>query len=190
MNGLPLNVGNSNPASQVKTSWSVITGGASSGKTTLCLALSAHSYSIIPEAARLLIDIRISEGVVVPDIRKDYFAFQREVLKAKVEFEKLRKPQSRVFLDRGIPDSCAYGLSFEEVKRDYFFEYEKVFFLESVGFQQDYARVESEQEAKQVAKDIYQAYRDFGYEPVRVPKMPVLERMKFILAELGISQAR
>ncbi len=176
---------NSNPPKEpITTAWTVITGGASSGKTTLCLALASLGYGIIPEAARLLIDFRISEGMNVLDVRKDYMGFQREVLHTKVLWEKRREATATLFLDRGMPDSCAYGLSFDEVQEGHKFKYQNVFFLEPVGFQNDYARVESEASAKEVAESIFQAYLDFGYTPLRVPKLPIPERVQFVLDRL------
>ncbi len=165
----------------IPTSWNVITGGASAGKTSLCVALSALGHSVIPEAARLLMDHKISEGLSMAEIRKDNLALQREILKHKIAYENLRSPQMPIFIDRGIPDSCAYGLPRPEVVAGHRFQYRNVFFLQSVGFQNDYARVESEAEAIRMAETIYKAYVDFGYRPIIVPKIPLQERIAFVL---------
>jgi predicted ATPase len=59
--------------------------------------------------------------------------------------------------------------------------YEKVFFLECVGFHKDYARIESPEDVLVTERMIKEAYRRTGYAPVFVPVLPVKDRTSFIL---------
>src|SRR4051812_6924488 len=71
-------------ALQQATNWYVITGGPSSGKSKLLDALAFHGFQVIPEAARILIDEKLSLGQSLKDIRGNEEAFQLEILKMKI----------------------------------------------------------------------------------------------------------
>ena len=139
------------------SNWYVITGGPSSGKTTVLKELAKLGYVVYPEAARVFIDKEMKKGKSLKEIRGNEAEFQRKVLKIKVEVEKTAPKDKIVFFDRAIPDSIAYyqiaGLNPQEVlrfcpKR----KYKKIFFLEQLPFGQDYARIEDN---KTIKKFIY-----------------------------------
>jgi predicted ATPase len=167
----------------------VITGGPSSGKTTLISNISKRGYHTCHEAARLLIDKEILEGKSLEEIRINELEFQRKVLEIKLELEDKIPRDETVFIDRGIPDSIAYykfyGFDLKEIlkfckeKR-----YKKIFFLESLPFEKDYARIENEKQAKRLGELIKKAYLDLGYDVVTVPRMPIEERVNFVLSNL------
>jgi predicted ATPase len=172
-----------------KAGWYVITGGPSSGKTTLISKLSEMGYNVVPESARLLIDKRISEGKTLEEIRIDEKEFQKRVMEMKVNFESQLPKNELVFLDRGIPDTIAYfrlyGFDLEEILK--FCQektYKKIFFLEQLTFEKDYARIEDWEKTEKLNKLLRSAYLDLGYEVVTVPKMPMEERIGFILSNL------
>lgn len=96
------------PKNYSKSNWYVITGGPSSGKTTLIKELSKLGFITCPEAARILIDKGIKNGKSVKEIRGDEAEFQKRVLKMKIEKEKKMPRNKIVFFDRAIPDSIAY----------------------------------------------------------------------------------
>ena len=172
-----------------ESKWYVITGAPSSGKTTIISRLSKLGYQTIPEAARVLIDKEISEGRTLEEIRRDELDFQRKVLKMKIEIENKISKDKIVFFDRGVPDTIAYyklyGFNLEEVLK--FCKertYKKIFFLEPLPFEKDYARIEDEDKAKKLNNLFKMAYIDLGYDVISVPIISVDERVKLILSNL------
>lgn len=169
--------------------WYVITGAPHSGKSTAISHLSKMGYCTCPEAARILIDKKISEGKKLEDIRRDELKFQKKILGMKIELEEKLPKDKTVFLDRGLPDSIAYyqlyGLDIKDVlkicrkKR-----YKKIFFLEPLPFKEDYARIEDKEGAKKLSEFLKKAYLNLGYEVIIVPVMPVEKRVEFILSKL------
>jgi predicted ATPase len=167
----------------------VITGGPSSGKTTVLKELEKMGYIIYPEAARVLIDEEMAKGKLLKEIRDDETEFQRKVLKIKIETEK-RVPESKiVFFDRAIPDSIAYyqicGLDLKEVlkfcKKN---QYKKIFFFKKLTFNQDYARTENGKTIEKLNKLLKESYRKLGYELINIPAMSVKDRVQKILREI------
>ena len=58
------------------------------------------------------------------------------------------------------------------------------FKFELLDYQRDYARLENEQEARELEKLLEESYQSAGFEVVRVPKMSVQQRVDFILSHL------
>ncbi len=169
--------------------WYVITGGPSSGKTTVLNELAKLGYLIYPEAARVFIDREMAKGKSLREIRGNEADFQKRVLKIKIRVEKEAPKDKIVFFDRAIPDSIAYyqicGLDPKEVLK--FCQrktYRKIFFLEQLPFNQDYARVEDGKTVKKLNKLLKKSYQNLGYEVVTIPVMPIRERVKRILNEI------
>jgi len=169
--------------------WYVITGGPSSGKTTILKEFKKMGYTIYLEAARVLIDQEMTEGKSLKEIRGNEAEFQRKVLKIKIDVEKTAPKDKVVFFDRAIPDSIAYyqicGLSPKEVlkfcpKR----KYKKIFFLEQLPFDQDYARIEDNKSIKKLNKLLKESYEKLGYKVVTIPAASVKRRVKKILTEI------
>lgn len=171
--------------------WYVITGGISSGKTTIINELSKLGFHTIPEVARVLIDREMVKGKTLGQTREDEVKFQVKVLEMKIEIEDKAPKDKTVFLDRAIPDSIAYyeflGSDTKELvelcreKR-----YNKIFFLEQLPYKKDYARIEDGETAKRISELLFKAYADLGYEIKRVPAMSIEDRVKFILSHLGL----
>lgn len=173
----------------IETNWYVITGGPSSGKTKVIEYLAFLGYFVIPEVARILIDLEISKGKLIEEIRSDKIKFQKKVLEMKIKIEDKISPERLTFFDRGIPDSIAYdqiyGLDIEQTaimfrKR----RYKKIFLLEQVPFRKDYGRVEDEKFANNISGLLYKSYLDLGYNVLKIPKMPIDKRAEFILKEI------
>lgn len=177
------------PKNYLKSNWYVITGGPSSGKTTVLKELAKLGYIIYPEAARVFIDEEMAKGKSLREIRGNEAEFQRKVLKIKIQIEKEAPRDKIVFFDRGIPDSIAYyqicGLDPKEVlkfcKRKV---YKKIFFLEQLPFKNDYARIEDGKTIKKLNKLLKESYEKLGYEVIVIPAMSVKERVKKILSEI------
>ncbi len=165
--------------------WYVITGNVSSGKSTLIQELAIRGYQTVPESSRVLIDRYRANGVSAQELRKDEARFQKMVFELKLQVEKLLPKDKPVFLDRGLPDSIAYaqvcGLNPKIFNDPLPNRYRKIFFLEEVSFEQDYARVEDEQTRKKIGPLLLKAYQDLNYEVIHVPALVVEKRVLFIL---------
>lgn len=168
-----------------KTRWCVITGGPSSGKTTLINSLSQMGYKTAPEVARQIIEQEILEGKTLEQIRGHEGEFQEKVFKKVLEREHDLSPQEVVFLDRSLLDCLAYSLfnninptELQKVIKKY--KYSKVFFLERVFWEKDHTRTENEEIACQIDNLLKKVYQEEGYELIIVPPISIEERIKFI----------
>lgn len=178
---------------EISTKWIVITGGPSSGKTTTVSQLKNLGFASSPEAARTLIDIGINSGLTVQEIRRSEEHFNQSILSIQMAVENILLPDKVCFHDRGIPDSLAYirlSGGDESVARKFVTKrkYHKIFLLELLPFQKDYARTEDSRKAKQIEQLIYEAYKELNYEVIIVPLLTIEERAHFILDSLGISK--
>lgn len=170
-----------------KTNWYVITGGPSTGKTTVINMLRERGYKTTIEHARHYIDTMRSEGKTVNEIRQNKRKFQLGVLSMQIEQEASIKPEDTIYLDRAIPDAMAY---YQFLNLDYDIElteavnnvfYKKIFILDRLPFIKDYARTEGEDDQKKIHKLIIEVYKSLGFPIVFVPVVSPEERIKFIL---------
>ena len=170
--------------------WYVITGSASCGKTTLINALAKMGYLTVTEAARTVIDEGIKNGKTVEEIRKDEIEFQRKVLELKIKIEKDLPKDKIVFFDRGIPDTIAYLQVYDIDTRDVIKfckekkTYRKIFMLERLPLEKDYARVEDDKTLNKIQALLRKAYSDLGYVIINVPVMSLEDRIKLILSNI------
>jgi predicted ATPase len=173
----------------MKSKWYVITGSASTGKTTLVNSLLKLGYLTVPEAARVLIDEEIKNGKTIGEIRKNEAEFQKKVLDIKINVEKKLPKDRIVFFDRGIPDSVAYyqicGLDIAELlklcKKK---TYRKIFMLEQLPVEKDYARVEDVETINKIQILLRKAYSDLGYEIIDIPTTSLEKRLEMILSNI------
>lgn len=173
----------------MKPKWYVITGSPSSGKTTIIDSLAKMGYQTVPEAARVLIDEETKKGKTLEEIRKNEIEFQKRVLKIKIETEKRLDKGKIAFFDRGIPDTIAYfqlyGFRTEDViKLCKALNYRKIFLLEKLPFQKDYARIEDNEKANKLQMLLRKAYLDLGYEVIDIPAVSVEKRVEMILSNI------
>lgn len=169
-------------------SWHVITGGPSSGKTTLLEHIEKLGFSIKPETARIVIDEGIAKGLSIEEIRQDERAFQDEILRRKLKLEASYDPSETIFLDRGMHDSIPYyevsgfTLSPEQLKLITQANYGHVFLLNQLPhYEIDYARTEDANTAAVIHKLLDQTYREHGFNVVAVPVLRPKQRAQFIL---------
>lgn len=172
------------------TNWIIITGGPSSGKSTVLEYLKTKGYPITAEIARVFIDEEIAKGKTLTEIRANEKGFQDRVLQIKIELEEQIPPEQLTFFDRGIPDSIAYlKISGGDITQALYASqkrrYMAVFLFDQVPFEQDYARTKDEKEANRIGQLLHEAYAYLGYDVFRVPLMSVEERAQFILKELN-----
>src|SRR5947209_13855687 len=84
----------------------VITGGPSVGKTTVIQLLREKGYTVLPEAARMIIEEESTKGSeVLP--WKNLARFQAEVARRQFRQEETNQFETR-FLDRSLIDGYAY----------------------------------------------------------------------------------
>jgi predicted ATPase len=175
---------------KIVNNWYVLTGAPSSGKTTIAKLLEKKGYKVAYEVARIYIDNELKKGKTIKELRKDEGKFQREILNLKIQYENKLDPKKITFLDRAIPDSLAYyeliGLPKDkylekEVKKT---SYKKVFFFEKLEFKKDYARTESKKEIDKLEKLLKKSYGSLSTPIIKVPKMSIKKRLKFILDNL------
>ncbi len=173
----------------IQTNWYIITGGPSSGKTKVIEYLAFLGYSVIPEAARVLIDIEKSKGKSIKEIRSNEVEFQKKVFGMKIEIENRIPPDQITFFDRGIPDTIAYdkicGLNEgHAISASQKRKYKGIFLLEQVLFENDYGRTEDEKFANNLSGLLYKSYLDLGYNIIKIPVIPIDERAEFILRNI------
>ena len=178
---------------RLQTNWHVITGTASSGKSTLSGQLIDRGFHTIPEAARLYLEMEMAKGRTAHEVHKNGVAVQRGILDMQLEFERQSKAGDFLFLDRAVPDMLAWyrvrGLDPNEFLADCFrHRYASVFFLEQLPFQTDEQRIEEVADIAGYLEEWHiRDYRALGYDIVRVPVMPPEERLAFVLETLSES---
>lgn len=170
-----------------RTNWYVITGGPSTGKTTIVNLLDEKGYKTAIEHARHYIDTMSIGGKTVEEIRENKLEFQQGVLKMQIEQEASLDPKEMVFLDRAIPDALAYyrflGLEPDALINDALnkVDYKKVFILDRLPLIKDYARTENDSEQRYIHSLIIEVYKYLSLPIVYVPVLPPEERVQFIL---------
>ncbi len=171
--------------------WYVITGGPSTGKTTLQQELAKLGYATVDEAARLVIDDAIAKGTAVIDLRDDEKRFQDDVVRRRLVLEARAPTDTTVVLDRGMQDSLGYYRYYDFKVEDWIMDhmkaarYGKVFLMEPLGITKpDYARTEVRDFNDHITDLLAEAYREYGMEPIRVAPVSVEERLKIVLAHL------
>ena len=174
----------------MQRNWYVITGGPSSGKSTVIRLLKDQGYTTTQEVARHYIDLQRMNGRSVDEIRANQRQFQHKILNMQIDMERRLDPQEQVFLDRGLPDELAYYQYFniepDGKLLDYLktATYKKVFILELLSLDKDYARTEDVDAQIALHQLIIDTYKSRNDEIVMVPVLPPKERVAFILKNL------
>jgi predicted ATPase len=174
----------------VQTNWYVITGGPSSGKTTVVELLAKQGYHTTIEEARHYIDLQNALGISTEAAKENARVFQENILTLQIALEAGLDPNETIFLDRAIPDDLAYfhylGLEPDRrlIEASSSTRYKKVFLLDLLPLHHDYARTEdliAQRAIHELICDVYEARS----EPViRVPVLSPKDRMSFILENL------
>lgn len=170
------------------TQWTVITGQPCSGKTTVIDRLKAQGYQISEEVARQFY-LHLLDHHDKKKLLDNRVTLQKQILDIELARENHLDPASVIFFDRAIPDSIAYYRMIGEIpefviKAAKRFRYRRVFFLDPLSFSTDRVRRENHEVANRLGRYIYDAYVELGYDLVRVPVLPVAERVSFILESL------
>jgi predicted ATPase len=172
------------------TNWFVITGGPSSGKSTVIRALKDMGYKTTTELARHYIDLQRMNGRSTDEIRANQRQFQHKVLNLQVELERRLDPNEQIFFDRALPDEVAYYQFFKLEPDEKLVEYlktssyKKIFIMDLLPLDSDYARTEDRQAQLDLHQLIIDVYTKRGEPIVFVPVLPVKERVQFVLDHL------
>lgn len=170
--------------------WYVLTGGPCAGKTTLIREFEADGIPVVHESARVIIEKGFAEGKTLEEIRADAVAFGTAIIALDTENLSRHPGTEKVFFDRSVIDNIAYHriLGFEPsaellavAERASF---SKVFLLDLLDYRLDEARNETPEEAARIHEALEVAYREYGVSVVRVPVLPIPERVEFIFSNL------
>lgn len=158
----------------IESNWYVITGGVSSGKSTLLLALKQNGYKVVKETARAVIDEELTKGKAIGEVRGNDQLLQQKIFARMLERESHFSRDEIIFFDRGLPDCAAYhkncGLDPKEVL-DVCLEhrYKGIFFMEQLPFEKDHIRTETKQQFEKITRLLIEMYEKLGYELTFVP---------------------
>ncbi|MCM4166558.1 RecBCD enzyme subunit RecD [Arenibacter antarcticus] len=171
----------------------VITGGPSTGKTSIINKIEALGYFCFEEISREITLEARNEGI--PHLFKsDPLLFSERIMEGRIrQFkagDKIEKPI--VFYDRGIPDVVAYMDCFGQTYDQHFEDnckahrYDYIFLLPPWKeiHASDNVRYESYEEALRIHSFLEATYREYGYSIIDVPKETVDGRVNFILNKL------
>ena len=172
----------------------IITGGPGAGKTATLLELHKMGFAYIPEVARQIIQEQVrAEGMALPwRNRAQYSELMHE---RSVQTYRMHARNTQLtFADRGIPDTLAYArlirlpLQGKIARACARFRYgDQVFIAPPWAeiYQTDAERKQDFREAVRTYDGLVQTYKDCNYELIELPKLPPVERAKFILETLS-----
>lgn len=172
----------------------VLTGGPGSGKSTLIGALAALGYGTTSEAGRAIIKAERAAGV--PETRRrDPAAFLDLIAEYELEsYLAARALPGHVFFDRGMPDVAGgyahLGLPVPDhvVAAVAAYRYAPTVFV-APPWREIYVTDAERDHAWETAVRTYdvmvEAYTAAGYELVELPRVPVAERVAFVLAAVS-----
>lgn len=180
----------------MKNNWYVLTGGPSSGKTTLITELKKRGYIVAEEMATEYIKEQLAKGITIQEMLQDTATFQKNILLKQLTLEKKLSPDDVVILDRGMHDHYGY-LAVHGVDRTVLSDleaelangyYKKIFIVDLLPFKPDDARMESEKNGNELATKIEEAivrsYTERELDIVRVPVMSVEDRINFLVKHI------
>ncbi|WP_378188047.1 AAA family ATPase [Aquimarina sp. W85] len=171
----------------------VITGGPSTGKTTVIDYLESIGEVCLHEISRAVTLKAQNEGIAQLFL-EDPVLFSQRLLEGRInQFnEATALKHSRIFLDRGIPDVVAY-MKYSNTKNPKEFieactshSYDYVFLLPPWKeiHVTDNERYEDFEQAQKIHQFLRSTYTDFGYTCIEVPFGTIEERSNFILNQL------
>ena len=172
--------------SSESSNWYVITGAPCSGKSAVIRSLDCRGFKVVPETARSYINSQLASGRTLMEIKSDVLSFERHILHEKIRIEQTLPKDQTIFLDRAVPDSVAYfqleGLDGNEpLSNSRYVRYRGIFLFDRLTFQTDAVRTEDSTLAGQIELHLEACYRQLDYPIIRVPVMPIGQRVDWIL---------
>lgn len=173
----------------------VITGGPSTGKTTIVNELKRQGYLCMEEISRQVTRQAQEDGIEQLFL-EDPLLFSKLLLKGRVQQYKDadKRAEELIFFDRGIPDVHAYmnylGVDYPEkyLKKSKKYNYDRILLMppwEKI-FITDTERYESFEQSLAIYNHLKHAYEDLGYDVLEIPIGSVEERIKFILDTINV----
>jgi predicted ATPase len=171
----------------------VISGCSSAGKSTLLDALAARGERVVPEPGRRIVRAELERGGDgLPWANAERF-MSLCAATAIADFDRSARDGRRTFFDRGFVDVASAVVltgfasppGLEEALR--IRRYAPVVFMAPPWgeiYRTDPERRHGLEEALAEYEVLVPTYRSHGYEPVRLPKAPVAERVEFVLETL------
>ena len=171
----------------------IITGGPGTGKTSLIEELKKNNFKCFDEISRE-ITLKYRKKGIEQLFLSDPNLFSQELLNGRIQqFNKSINLQADcVFFDRGIPDIIAY-LNFKKVDLSQKilesvdkYKYDMIFLLEPWEgiYSSDIIRYESFDQVITIDSYIKNTYKEFGYNPIIVPKDNIKNRVDFVINSL------
>ncbi|MDO6518077.1 ATP-binding protein [Zobellia uliginosa] len=180
----------------------VITGGPSTGKTSVIEHLESKGFPCVHELIRSMTlsekneagstDFSVNPIVSVKDPKK----FNQQLLEGRIkQYTSVENTTGEVvFFDRGIPDVHAYmncfGQEYDEAfeRPCHIYRYDKILLMPPWKeiHVVDNERFESFEEAERVYEYLKSTYEKVGYPITLVPKGSIEERTEFILKQLNL----
>lgn len=184
----------------LKTKKIVITGGPSTGKTSVITALEKKGYYCLHEVIRSFTssaheksDLKNFKTNPIVSVN-DPMAFNQKVLDARLaQYKKaINSDEEFVFFDRGVHDVLAYMHCFKQNYGQDFITaaedttYDAIFVMPPWPeiFTKDSERFETYEEGLKVHESLLHTYAQFGYEVVMVPKESIENRVAFLASYL------
>lgn len=173
----------------------VLTGGPGSGKTSVIEFLNNLGYPSAPEVGRKVIQRQVrSQGNALP--WQDKTAFRDEMVIEEINNYESFEHIITTFYDRSIIDSYGYSqlesipISDLLLTKCHELNYHRNVFIfppwEFI-YENDFERKQDFNEAIATYHHMLNAYKKFGYELIKVPKLSVKERAEFIINNLNDS---
>ncbi|MCP9200278.1 ATP-binding protein [Gramella sp. GC03-9] len=168
----------------------VITGGPGTGKSSIVHRLEEKGERCLHEISRQVTLEAQKEGIAQLFLERPLLFSEKLLegrLKQYIEADKITG--DHIFIDRGLHDVLAYMDYFKTPYPDLFDKickdhpYDKIFILPPWKeiYKSDNERYESFEQALKISDYLYSTYRNYGYDPIEVPKLSVEERTRFIL---------
>ncbi len=171
----------------------VITGGPGTGKSTLIKLLEESGYPCLHEVSREVILQARKEGHEQLFLNNPIL-FSEKLIEGRLEqFRQVTDfKQDILFYDRGLHDVIAYLNYIESAFPEEMHKtcknhsYDLVFILPPWKeiYTTDNERYESFTEAEKIHSHLKNTYKSYNYSPIEVPKLPVKQRLSFILEKI------
>lgn len=168
----------------------IITGGPGSGKTCVIEALRERGYPCVDEAGRKIIREQLLIGGDALHWADRAKFLELMLSRSMGDYERVGAIEGPVFFDRGIPELAGYCRLVKipdlphVARAAELFRYSRTVFVMPPWreiYRNDTERKQDFTEAIASYDAAVATYREFGYEPVDVPKLSVAERTDFIL---------
>ena len=165
----------------------VITGGPSTGKSSIIKHLENQGYQCFKEISRKIIRKR---GIISTE--KD-LSFEIEVFNQRKEQYGLAKKLH--FYDRSMIDVLAY-MKINKIEPPRFINeylkshrYENTVFIAKPWehiYKTDKERVENYEQSKEIYANLKTAYKELNYELIDLPLSSIEDRVNYILSKIGL----